>query len=48
METAAAERLRHDKAVSIRMPQRTKDLIERAATAVNKTFSAFVIERDRP
>jgi len=39
-----AERLRHDKPVSIRMPQRTKDLIERAATTLNKTFSAFVIE----
>ena len=39
-----AERLRHDKLVSIRMPQRTRDLIERAATSVNKTFSAFVIE----
>jgi uncharacterized protein (DUF1778 family) len=38
------ERLRHDKPVSIRMPQRTKDLIERAATTLNKTFSAFVIE----
>lgn len=44
METAVTERLRHDKPVSIRMPQRTKDLIERAATSINKTFSAFVIE----
>jgi uncharacterized protein (DUF1778 family) len=44
MEQLTAERLRHDKPVSIRMPQRTKDLIERAATTLNKTFSAFVIE----
>ena len=44
MEQLTAERLRHDKPVSIRMPQRTKDLIERAATTLNKTFSAFVVE----
>jgi uncharacterized protein (DUF1778 family) len=44
MEQLTPERLRHDKPVSIRMPQRTKDLIERAATTLNKTFSAFVIE----
>lgn len=44
METAAAVRPRHDTPVSIRMPQLTKELIERAATSVNKTFSAFVVE----
>jgi uncharacterized protein (DUF1778 family) len=44
MKQLTAERLRHDKPVSIRMPQRTKELIERAATTINKSFSAFVIE----
>ena len=44
MKTVAKDRLRHDKLVSIRMPQQTKDLIEKAATTVNETFSAFVIE----
>jgi uncharacterized protein (DUF1778 family) len=47
METAAAERQRHDTNVSMRMPQKTKDLIERAATTVNKSFSAFVVESAR-
>ena len=47
METAAPERPRHDTPVSIRMPLRTKELIEKAATSVNKTFSAFVVESAR-
>ena len=47
METVAAERPRHDTPVSIRMPQQTKELIEKAATSVNKTFSAFVVESAR-
>lgn len=47
METAIAERARHDRSVSIRIPQQTKDLIERAAFTVHKTFSAFVIESAR-
>jgi uncharacterized protein (DUF1778 family) len=29
------------------MPQQTKELIERAATTVNKTFSAFVMDSAR-
>lgn len=29
------------------MPQQTKDLIEKAATTVNKSFSAFVTESAR-
>jgi len=47
METATAERARSDKSVSMRIPQQTKDLIERAAVSVNKSFSAFVIESAR-
>lgn len=47
MATATAERPRHDTPVSIRMPQQTKELIEKAATSINKTFSAFVIESAR-
>jgi uncharacterized protein (DUF1778 family) len=47
MKTATAERPRHDTPVSIRMPQQTKELIEKAATSVNKTFSAFVVESAR-
>lgn len=47
METATAERTRSDKTVSMRIPQQTKDLIERAAVTVNKSFSAFVIESAR-
>ena len=31
----------------MRMPQQTKELIEKAATSVNKTFSAFVVESAR-
>jgi len=47
MTTATTERPRHDTTVSMRMPQQTKELIEKAATSVNKTFSAFVIESAR-
>ena len=48
METAATnERPRHDTSVTMRMPQKTKDLIEKAATTVNKSFSAFVVESAR-
>ena len=48
METVtAAKRPRHDTPVSFRMPQQTKELIERAATTVNKTFSAFMVESAR-
>ena len=47
MQTATVERARHDKSVSMRIPQQTKELIERAAFAVQKTFSAFVIESAR-
>jgi uncharacterized protein (DUF1778 family) len=47
METVAAGRPRHDTSVSIRMPQQTKELIEKAATSVNRTFSAFVVESAR-
>lgn len=47
MEIATAERARSDKTVSMRIPQQTKDLIERAAVTVNKSFSAFVIESAR-
>lgn len=47
MKTVAAERPRHDTPVSIRMPQQTKELIEKAATSVNKTFSSFVVESAR-
>ena len=37
----------HDTSVTMRMPLQTKELIEKAATTVNKTFSAFVIESAR-
>jgi uncharacterized protein (DUF1778 family) len=47
METVAAARLRHDTPVSIRMPLQTKELIEKAATTLNQTFSAFVVESAR-
>lgn len=44
MMAAVRERSRHDKTVSIRIPNATKSLIERAANTVNKSFSAFVVE----
>jgi uncharacterized protein (DUF1778 family) len=47
MQKGATERPRHDTPVSIRMPLQTKELIEKAATSVNKTFSAFVVESAR-
>lgn len=47
METATTERPRHDANVYIRMPQETKELIEKAATTTNKTLSAFVVESAR-
>ena len=47
MPTVTAGRPRHDTPVSIRMPQQTKELIEKAATSVNQTFSAFVVESAR-
>lgn len=47
MTTATAERPRHDTTVSMRMPQQTKELIEKAAASVNKSFSAFVVESAR-
>lgn len=47
MQTAIAERPRHDTTVSMRMPQQTKELIEKAATSINKSFSAFVVESAR-
>ena len=47
METITTERPRHDTSVTMRMPQQTKELIEKAATSVNKTFSAFVVESAR-
>jgi uncharacterized protein (DUF1778 family) len=47
MQAVTAERPRHDTTVSMRMPQQTKELIEKAATSVNKTFSAFVVESAR-
>jgi len=47
MRNVTAGRPRHDTSVTMRMPQQTKDLIEKAATTVNKTFSAFVVESAR-
>lgn len=47
MTAATAERPRHDTSVTMRMPQQTKELIEKAATSVNKSFSAFVVESAR-
>jgi uncharacterized protein (DUF1778 family) len=47
MDTAAPVRPRHDTSVTMRMPQQTKELIEKAATSVNKSFSAFVVESAR-
>jgi uncharacterized protein (DUF1778 family) len=44
MDAAAPDRQRHDTCVSMRMPRKTKSLIERAASTANKSFSAFVIE----
>lgn len=40
-------RARHDTSVTMRMPQQTKELIETAASAVSKSFSAFVVESAR-
>lgn len=42
-----SERQRHDTSVTMRMPQQTKELIETAASAVSKSFSAFVVESAR-
>jgi len=47
METATVARPRHETSVTMRMPQQTKELIEKAATTVNKSFSAFVVESAR-
>jgi uncharacterized protein (DUF1778 family) len=47
MTTATTQPPKHDTKVSMRMPQQTKELIEKAATSVNKTFSAFVVESAR-
>lgn len=47
MTISAADRPRHDTPVSFRMPAATKELIEKAATSVNKSFSAFVVESAR-
>lgn len=44
MSMPALERAKHDTPVSLRMPARTKELIDAAALASNKTFSAFVTE----
>lgn len=44
METAISRRARSDGKVSMRIPQQTKELIERAAASMNKSFSAFVID----
>lgn len=44
---ATVERPRHDTSVTMRMPQQTKELIENAASVVNKSFSAFVVESAR-
>lgn len=42
--TAVAERPKHDTSVTMRMPRQTKELIEKAASTLCQTFSAFVIE----
>jgi uncharacterized protein (DUF1778 family) len=47
METKGAAWPRHDTSVTMRMPLQTKELIEKAATTVNKTFNAFVVESAR-
>lgn len=47
MEQAAIERPRHDTPVSFRMPLQTKDLIQKAANIVQKSFSAFIVESAR-
>lgn len=47
MKMETAERVRHDAPVSFRMPRQTKQLIERAATTVNMSFSAFMVESAR-
>lgn len=44
---ATMERQRHDTTVTMRMPKETKELIEKAACTVSKTFSAFVIDSAR-
>lgn len=44
---SVVERPRHDTSVTMRMPQQTKELIENAASTVNKSFSAFVVESAR-
>jgi uncharacterized protein (DUF1778 family) len=45
MEMAVTqERARHDATVTMRMPQQTKELIEKAAHLLHKTLSAFVLE----
>jgi uncharacterized protein (DUF1778 family) len=47
METLTPARPKHDTSVTMRMPLQTKELIEKAATTVNKTFTAFVVESAR-
>src|SRR3546814_1201824 len=44
---AVTERPRHDTSVTMRMQQQTKELIEKAASTVSKSFSAFVVESAR-
>ena len=44
MTTATKERAKHDTSVTVRMPAQTKLLIEKAAVATCKTFSAFITE----
>jgi uncharacterized protein (DUF1778 family) len=47
MQGSAPERPRHDTSVTMRMPQQIKELIESAASAVSKSFSAFMVESGR-
>lgn len=47
MTAAATDRLKHDTSVTMRMPQQTKDLIEKAASSTNQSFTAFVIDSAR-
>lgn len=41
------ERPRHDRSVTMRMPQQTKELIEAAAGSAGKSLSAFMVESAR-
>jgi uncharacterized protein (DUF1778 family) len=45
--TAPMDRVRADTTITMRLPEQTKELIDRAAAAVDKTRTEFVLESAR-